>query len=190
MKETETLLRFLRYTTGLSAFYWDGTEQAVAEKEQKDCFSKRAQPLLTAQGLRTVLECMQPVSLYEVDDLLGIHYLSFLFQSHPIVIGPFVSEEWNDSAADTRLSGAGLPAGCLIPYKLYYCSYPLLDRHTVIQLVTGAITALDPDAPPYVYQKFSGMQNHQDSPSWLWKRGTDWAKSPAQTSYSSTACGD
>jgi AraC-type DNA-binding domain-containing proteins len=27
--------------------------------------------------------------------------------------------------------------------------------------VTGAITALDPDAPPYAFQKFSGIQNHQ-----------------------------
>lgn len=161
MKETETLLRFLRSTTNLSVFCWDGTEHAMVEKEQKDCFSKQAQPLLTAQGLRMVLECMQPAFLYEVEDLIGIHYLSFLFQSNPIVIGPFVSEEWNDSAADTRLTGAGIPASCLIPYKLYYCSYPLLDKHTIIQLVTGAITALCPDIPPYTYQKFSGIQNHQ-----------------------------
>lgn len=161
MKETETLLRFLRSTTNLSVFCWDGTEHAMVEKEQKDCFSKQAQPLLTAQGLRMVLECMQPTFLYEVEDLIGIHYLSFLFQSNPIVIGPFVSEEWNDSAADTRLTGAGIPASCLIPYKLYYCSYPLLDKHTIIQLVTGAITALCPDIPPYTYQKFSGIQNHQ-----------------------------
>lgn len=156
MKENDILLRFLRYTTSLPVFCWDGKVQILQEIEKQFCFSEQAQPLLTAQGLQTVLEHMQPTYLYEVEDLLGIHYLSFLFQSEPIVVGPFVSREWDNSSAEICLTGVGLPASYLLPYKLYYCSYALLDRKIVVQVVTGAITALLPDVPPYIYQKLSG----------------------------------
>ena len=161
MQETETLLRFLQYTTNLPAFCWDSTSQMLAEKEIKFCFSKQAQPLLTAQGLQTVLDSMRPTYLYEVEDLLEIHYLSFLFQDKPIVVGPFVSKDWNDTAAEICLAGVGLPASYLLPYKLYYCSYRLLNRQSVAQIVTGAITALLPDIPPYIYQKISGTLGHR-----------------------------
>lgn len=94
MQAIETLLRLLRYTISLPAFLWDGSVQMLLEAENRLCFSEQAQPLLTAQGLQTVLESMQPAYLYEVEDILGIHYFSFLFQGKPIVAGPFVSKEW------------------------------------------------------------------------------------------------
>lgn len=161
MQEIDMLLRFLRYTTSLPVFCWDGKAQMLQETEKQFCFSEQAQPLLTAQGLQTVLEHMQPTYLYEVEDLLGIHYISFLFQSKPIVVGPFADKEWSDPDAEICLTGAGLPTSYLLPFKLYYCSYVLLNQRAVIQVVTGAITALLPDAPPYIYRKISGTLGHR-----------------------------
>ena len=161
MKEIDMLLRFLRYTTSLPVFCWDGKAQMLKKTEKQFCFSEQAQPLLTAQGLQTVLEHMQPSYLYEVEDLLGIHYLSFLFQSESIVVGPFADKEWSDTAAEICLTGVGLPTSYLMPYKLYYCSYVLMNQRAVIQVVTGAITALLPDVPPFIYRKISGTLGHR-----------------------------
>lgn len=160
MQDTEILLRFLRYTMGLSAFCWDGTVQVLEEIERKHCFSRQAQPLLTANGLQTIMEHMDASNLYEAEDLLGVHFLAFVFKDNPIWIGPFVEKPWEDSAAEVRLMGAGLPASYLLPYKLYYCSYGLMDQITVTRTVTGAIMALSPDTPPYSRQRFSGTLGH------------------------------
>ena len=49
MKYLETLLRFLQYTTGISAVCWDGTNEMLEKLEQKHCFSPQAQPHLVAR---------------------------------------------------------------------------------------------------------------------------------------------
>lgn len=158
MQKTETLLRFLRYTTGFSALCWDGTAQMLEEIEKKQCFSRQAQPLLTATGLQMVFEQARPGNLYEVEDLLGMHFFFFLFDGTTIFVGPFVTAAWSeDSIAEKkRLIGTGLSANALLPYKLYYCSYCSLNQSASVQIVMGAITSLLPDAPPYTYQRFSG----------------------------------
>lgn len=156
------LLRFLRYTTGFSAVCWDGTAQMLEQIEKKHCFSRQAQPLLTVKGLQTLFEQMRPGNLYEVEDLLGIHFFFFLFLDQAILVGPFVTMEWSEDgiAEKKRLVDAGLPASYLLPYKLYYCSYCALDQNASIRVVMGAITSLLPDAPPYTHQRFSGALGH------------------------------
>lgn len=159
MQKVEMLLRFLRYTTGFDAFCWDGTSQMLEEFETNACFSRQAQPLLTSSGLQMILEQAKPGNLYEVEDLLGIHFFFFLFQGKFILAGPFVTEKWSADGIPEkeRLVNIGLSASCLLPYKLYYCSYCVLKHSSSIQVVTGAITALLPNLPPYTYQRISGM---------------------------------
>lgn len=162
MRETEMLLRFLRYTAGFSALCWDKSKQMLEEIEKKNCFSRQVQPLLTANGLQAVFEQLKPGVLYEVEDLLGIHVFFFLFQDVPVMAGPFVTAEWSEDSIPEkkRLVDAGLPASYLLPYKLYYCSYCALNQSAAVRLVTGAVTSLLPDAPPYMYQRFSGNLGH------------------------------
>lgn len=159
MQKIEMLLRFLRYTTGFDALCWDGTPQMLEEIEAKSCFSRQTQPLLTSNGLQMILEQVKPGNLYEVEDLLGIHFFFFLFQDKAILVGPFVTEKWSTDGIPEkeRLANVGLSASRLLPYKLYYCSYCVLEHNSSVQIVTGAITALLPDLPPYTYQRISGM---------------------------------
>lgn len=159
MQNAEILLRFLRFTTGLPALCWDGTDQILEEMEAAHCFSKDMQSLLTAKGLKKVVSQLKPGYLYEIEDLLGIHMFFFLFQNETIIAGPFVTETWSEESIveKRRLSDAGLPAGCILSYKLYFCSYCVLNQSTAIRIVSGAITSLLPDASPYTYQRFSGM---------------------------------
>lgn len=153
------LLRFLRYTTGLPAFCWDGTPQMFEEFEAAHCFSRHMQSLMTAKGLQKSVNLLRPGNIYEIEDILGIHVFFFLFQEQIVLVGPFVTTEWSgdDIVEKKRLADAGIAISHLLPYKLYYCSYCLLDHGDAIRLVSGAITALLPDVPPYTYQKFSGM---------------------------------
>ena len=162
MREIEMLLRFLRYTTGLTALCWDGTDAMLEDIEKQYCFSRQAQPLLTASGLRMAFEQVKAGTLYETEDLLGIHCFFFQFQGKMVWVGPFVTEGWSEDGAaeERRLIGAGLLANYLLPYKLYYCSHCSLSQSGSVQIVTGAITALLPDVPPYTYHKLAGVLGH------------------------------
>lgn len=93
----------------------------------------------------------------------------------PILVGPFVTEKWSPDGIPEkeRLANTGLPVSLLLPYKLYYCSYCVLEHSSSIQIVTGAITALLPDLPPYTYQRISGMMG-QSLPSFYAEEPLDF----------------
>lgn len=158
MNLSETLFRFLQYTTELPVQYWNGTPENLDKLEQTHCFLPQLQPMMSMDTLPLILSSLRPACLYSSRDLLGINTLAFIFEGCTFLVGPYVKEEWQDDKAETVLAGIGLPASYLLPYKLYYCSYRLLDEQTITRLVTGAITALKPDQPPFLQQTLAGLQ--------------------------------
>ncbi|MFQ9704179.1 MAG: hypothetical protein ACLR0U_22940 [Enterocloster clostridioformis] len=148
MKYLETLLRFLQYTTGISAVCWDGTNEMLEKLEQKHCFSPQAQPHLVAREHRNILESLKTSYIYEMEDLLGVHLVTFLFQNVIVLVGPFVTETWDDGIAKIRLIDTALSASHMLLYKRYFCSYNVVDSQVVSRNVSGAITALLPAEPP------------------------------------------
>lgn len=166
MNMVETLFRFLQYTTELPTQYWSVlkdnaqgiTPDNLDEFEKAHCFLPQIQPMMSADSILLILKNLRPARLYSSRDLLGICTMAFVFEGAPFIVGPYVNEEWQDDKANQTLAGLGLPASYLIPYKLYYCSYRLIDEQTVTRLITGAITALKPDYPPYLPQNLSGLK--------------------------------
>ncbi len=152
MQNTETLLCFLNNTIDLSAFCWDESPQPLEGLEERYCFFSQAQPYLTANGARAVLENISPSVLYEIKDTFNVHFFAFLFQGDPILAGPFAAAEWDDIATEKLLMQAGLPESCFSPYKLYYCSLKMLDSGIVAKIITGAIRTLAPKEAPYSYR--------------------------------------
>lgn len=161
MQDIRVLQRFLQYVTGLSVVYGMETEEHFQEVEREHCFSPQAQPLLTATGLKSSVSYMKPGFLYEAEDLLGMSLISFLFKERSFYVGPFVTAEWEDNRNHARLVEAGLSASYLLPYKLYYCSYGVIDQVSIIRIVTGAIASLLPEVPPYSLQRFPETIGHQ-----------------------------
>lgn len=161
MQKAETLLRFLSNTMDLPVFCWDKNPQILQELEKKYCFAAQVQPLLTAAGVNLMLENMQPATLYETRDPLGIHSYSFLFGGKPIWAGPFVTKAWDDLAAEQLLMKAGLPASYFSPYKLYYCSLRMMDPSVAARIITGAIMTVEPDAPPCSCQTITGVPDQK-----------------------------
>lgn len=158
MNLTETLFRFLQYTTELPVLCWDGTAESLHDFEKRHCFLPQVQPMMTADSLSLILGNLHAACLYSSQDLLGICTLTFDFEGSAFLAGPYVHEEWQDDRAERILAGLGLPASYLLPYKMYYCSYRLLDDQSLVRLATGAITALKPGHPPYLHQTLSGLQ--------------------------------
>ncbi len=158
MNLVETLFRFLQYTTELPVQSWSSAPENLNKFERLHCFLSQVQPMMTKDTLSLILTSLHPSCLYSSRDLLGICTLAFLFEGSPFLVGPYVTEEWQDDRAQQRLACLGLPASYLLPYKLYYCSYRLMDEQTVTRFVTGAITALKPSQPPYLHQTLAGLQ--------------------------------
>ncbi|MCM1193883.1 MAG: AraC family transcriptional regulator [Lachnospiraceae bacterium] len=149
MDKKEILTRFLRSSLEVSVFCWEGAAPQPEEIEKTHCFSRTAQPFMTAAGIQTAAAYMKPDILYFIEDSLKIGTLLFRFLDCMIWAGPFVAQEWKEDAAKICLAKAGLSADDLIPYKFYYCSCGLWDQNVILRIVNGAISALLPDAPFY-----------------------------------------
>lgn len=159
----DILIRFLQYTTEVSVQCWDEKKESLKEFERRHCFLPQVQSMLTAPSLELVMTHLSELCLYELKDLLGMRLLIFRFEKKVLLMGPYVTEEWKDEQAETLFAGLSLPASYLLPYQLYYCSYRLLDEQTARRIVSGAITALHPDYPPYLHQSLVGLKGESES---------------------------
>lgn len=153
MKNKELLIRLIQNTMNLPAFGWDGTDKLLKKVEKEHCFSKQVQPMLTAEGLKAVLKQIKTGYLYDIQDRLGVHFLVFKFQKDIICAGPFVIVEWNEKMEETYLLINGLSAEDRLAYKLYYCRYLLINTEQIIQVITGIISALQPEEESYIYKE-------------------------------------
>lgn len=151
------LSRFLLYSLEIPVIHLTDQDVQLADFENRHCFSKQVQPMLTAQNMKVIFSGTHPGHLYELRDLLGLRLLFFLFDGEQYVVGPYVTEAWENCHAEQTLASLELPASFVLPYKLYYCAYRLLDENTPIRTITAAITALQPNEPPYLHQVFSGL---------------------------------
>ena len=158
MDLVQMLFRFLQYTTELPVQYWNSYQNNMDDFERHHCFLPQIQPMMTAASLSLILSGLHPACFYSSQDLLGIHLLTFLFNGNAFIVGPYVQEEWQEEKAEQTLAGLSLPASYLLPYKLYYCSYRLLKQTVLLQLVSGAITALNPELPPYLHHMLAGLK--------------------------------
>lgn len=149
MEDSKIFERFVRYTTDIPILRWDGRIDSLKEFADKHCLLSQIQPMFTSESLQLVLEHIQPLRIYISRDLLGLNVLFIRFDGADFIVGPFADQEWEDEAHEKILASASLPISYLLPYKLHYCSYSLLELDYVFHVLTGTAAALHPQDPPY-----------------------------------------
>lgn len=136
---------------------WDGSDEQLAAFEKINVFWPQMQPQLTAENLRIMLDAAKENQIYIVEDFLSIYTVFLRFGTQLFLIGPFVAQEWDEADSAARLTQNKVPAAHLVSFKLYYCSYRVVNPNELVRTVQAVIKGLCPDLPPYSQRVLSSL---------------------------------
>lgn len=149
--------RLLAQLLEIPILIYDGTQEPLTAFAQKNSFLTQRQPQMSAENLTIMLEAAKEHQLYLVQDALNIFFLFFCFESRTYLLGPFVTERWDDSTQKQLLLKAKVPDAYFAAYKTYYCSFHVLDTHILLHSVQAVICAMSPEQPPYNLRLLSSL---------------------------------
>lgn len=125
--------------------------------EQQNCFEKTLQPMYTAKYLSYLLENAKEYVFYEITDYLNTNLILFCFDNAYYLLGPYVKNTFSSQKMQELLASHKLPAGILLPLKLYYEQFPQLSHSMIHGIVLGAMRTYIPNTPEYSYRKLTGF---------------------------------
>ena len=114
--------------TGLPYTVWSGAGGDLATFEERFCFSPEVQRIYTREGLEQFFARKDPEQIYVISDPLDTQCVLLGVRDAWIILGPYVTEEWKNSAATMLLAKCGLKEEDRLPYKLYRCELPVMIR--------------------------------------------------------------
>ena len=122
--------------TGLCMTIWHDDLAPLEAFEKKACFLPQVQTLYSQKGLLSFFEMKDGNHIYVLTDALDTNAVVFKAGEQWIILGPYVSTQWQDTAARIQLAKNGAQDSVFLPYKTYRCSLPLLDTGFVVQTAT------------------------------------------------------
>jgi len=104
--------------------------------------------------------------LYYAKDSLEMEFAILNLEDEWLQIGPFVNQAWNDERCEVLLASLGIEKSQFLSYKLYRCSYQIVDIEAVqkmINAIIGAASKKKAFVPIWeVKENFSKKPSHQD----------------------------
>lgn len=164
MKPTKILWQLISSLLEVPVMLWDGKKESLIQFEENNCLLPAVQTLLTADALELFCTSMKKHCLYELQDLLGLRLLLFLYEDQVMIMGPFVEKQWDDTEGSILLAKRNLSATYFIPYKMYYCGYSVVEMQTAQHTILTTIQVLTPDLPVYKNQILSGFKSETIPP--------------------------
>lgn len=104
----------------------------------------------TAKGLQELLDQKEKNRIYHVTDVLDTHSVFINFDDWAIILGPYITISWRETEAKELLTGCGLGADMLIPYKIYRCRLPVVGQEDVEFIASTILNSMadQPDLNP------------------------------------------
>jgi len=122
---------------------WDGDEKKLVQFEQEHCLFPNFQEFLERSFFKALIQDGAPNILYHTKDSLEIESAILNLDSTWLFIGPFVSAGWNDKHTEILLAGLGFPQSHFVSYKLYRCSYQIVNIEALQKMVNATCGTLN-----------------------------------------------
>lgn len=153
--------------SGLAVTVWNGDTQPLKEFEKRFCFLPEKQTLYTEKGLLSFFQKKDGSRIYTLSDAMGIQIIVLKVDEQWIVLGPYVTTEWQEAGAKIILASCGVGDAFLLPFKLYRCSLPVLEQGFVVRTAVLLLTNTVGNLPPHELETIrlaeedtSPMQSH------------------------------
>ena len=112
----------------------DEERDSLKSFEEKSCFSPDLQPLYTARGFQSYFAKKESDRIYEIKDPLETHTTVLKLPDQIVILGPYVTTQWDEIHAKIVLANRRVPIDQLELYKIFRCSFPVVD-HADVQKV-------------------------------------------------------
>lgn len=129
MSFLENAKLFIPALSGLPVTVWDRKDQTLEIFEKEFCFLPAVQPLYTAKGMQRFFEQKKENRIYKITDALDTHVVIINMCAQIVILGPYTDTPWRDAAAKVLLAGCCLQEDKFIPYKIYRCSLPFVEKN-------------------------------------------------------------
>lgn len=120
--------------SGLSMTVWEGEDGPLRAFEGRFCFLPGQQRLYTRQGLLDFFAKKDDSRIYVLEDALDTGMVLVQIRACWVLLGPYVTTEWEEGRAKVALARCGLGEAQHLPYKLYRCQLPLVERGYAIRI--------------------------------------------------------
>lgn len=134
--------------SGLTVTVWNGDAQPLKEFEKHFCFLPEKQTHYTEKGLLAFFQKKDDSHIYALSDALGTQIITIKIGEKWIILGPYVTMEWQETEAKIILASCGVGDEFLLPFKLYHCGLPVLDQGFVIRTAVLLLTNTVGNFPP------------------------------------------
>lgn len=162
MIDSTLFCRFIENCLSISVTAYNGTDEALHQFEQQNCFDSTLQPMYTADYLKKHLVDLQPQVFYEITDAVHTHLILFSFEDTCYLAGPYVSSITSDHDIHELLASHKLDYSIAEQLKHYCTAFPLLQYSYVTGIILSAMRAFIPGTPEYQYQTIQEEQEHID----------------------------
>lgn len=132
--------------SGIALTIYDRTPDILTEFEHQYCFSQELQEIYTASWLKTFLKNSKPNLIYDLAEPLGSRLMVFYTGEKWVLIGPYVEEGWDESAARILLARLGASESVIMPYRTYHCKLPISGRDYALNIALLIIRQLGNNA--------------------------------------------
>ena len=135
--------------TGLCMTVWQREHGPLETFEKKYCFLPRIQTLYSVQGLTAFFDIKDGRKIYVLADALETNAVIFKTGERWVILGPYVSSKWQDTAERIRLAKNGVQDSAFLPYKTYRSGLPLLDTEYVVRTAALILENTTGNTPPH-----------------------------------------
>lgn len=129
--------------TGLAITIYRGEQDVLSQFEHKYCFSPRIQRIYTALGMNAFCSTGSEELIYELAEPMGSHLIAAKAGVDWILLGPFVTDEWNEQLSRSHLIKLGLSENAVLPYKSYRCKLPIIQQDLSLKIVLSIVGQVD-----------------------------------------------
>lgn len=154
-KRIQTLLHLL---LGVEVGITEINQDYLEYFEGKYCYQKAIQPMFAADALRYLTRNMKDFTFYEIVDKLGIRLFFYRFENNTYLVGPYVVDEFDETAIQRFLVKNNIPVSQSIPIQLYYTGIPVLTTSSVQHTVTACLASFCQPMPEYSYRQLLGFE--------------------------------
>lgn len=152
----------------------DSTPLLAFEKEC--CFQHALQPMYTADYLSYLLGNTKPEVFYEITDYVNTSLILFQFADAHYLAGPFIKTPFPKEEMQKLLITHKLPANILLPLKLYYNRFPLLNYKAVENSLLAAMRTFLPSTPDFSYRQLMGFHEELKKEDFLSQSSKTYAE--------------
>lgn len=153
-------LRFISNILSIRTCCISREDDSLAAFEKECCFERTLQPMYTAEYLAYLIDHTNAETFYEITDYLNTNLFLFQFDGKHYLLGPYVKSTFSTEEMQELLASHKLPAGILLPLKLYYSRFPQLSYNMLQGTTLAAMRTFIPTTPDYSYRRLMGF--HED----------------------------